>query len=320
MSNLPLLLRHTLQTASSSDSGGGGARTGRGLDFSSPLDNLYAFGKLWASYADEPVFSAFHGVQFAARGDQRLQPLFGYMGFGNFQARVLDNGHIRLRGKEIGVFTDLPSGRILDHWNNPYTGETVEVFNFFNDRVRGELGTTMPVFNMGDKEDAPTLMNDGMVTRQADGQIPFILPWERYGDATLLSWDYTHRYRNPVDPQHWPRASTGPIINPSEHFTFNTSYSELADRSLPCAKYHCGFTRLSPCWPWMRMGSEGADVTLFGRMHSHKQGRGFEDIPPKLLHWAEKHCPGYLEPCTDWDDGAPLSTWEAYARDAPPEQ
>ena len=319
MSNLPLLLRHSL-LATPSGSGVPGAGSTPSLDFTEPKDNLYAFGKLWATYADEPVFSAFHGLQFASRKDQRLTPLFGYMGFGNFQARLLDTGHVRLRGKEVGVFTDLATGRILRQWRNPYTGQTVEVFNFLNDRVRGELGTTMPVFSMGDAEDAPTLMNEGSMQRQADGQVPFILPWERFGGATLLSWDYTHRYRNPVSADRWPQASTGPYINPSEHFTFNTSQAELEDRSNPCARFHSGFTRLSPCWPWMRMGREFGEVLLFGRMHSHKQGRGHEDIPRQLLDWAETNCPDYLEPCDDWDDGAPMSTWEAYARDVPPEK
>ena len=37
------------------------------------------------------------------------------------------------------------------------------------------------------------------------------------------------------------------------------------------------------------------------------------------LDYAEKHHPEYLEPCDDWDDGFPIGTWEAYARDVPPE-
>ncbi|AQA18726.1 hypothetical protein BST95_11220 [Halioglobus japonicus] len=92
---------------------------------------------MWATYADAPVFSALHGTMFGMIGSQRLKPLFGYTGFGGFQARLLDNGHVRLRGKKIGYFTDLASGDILETWDNPYTGETVEVFNFYNDRIRG---------------------------------------------------------------------------------------------------------------------------------------------------------------------------------------
>jgi hypothetical protein len=318
MSIIPYYLRDRLQ-APGQDDAGGRCSTRPGLDFEDPLDNLYAFGKLWATYAEQPVFSGFHGLMFGMVPGKRLQPLFGYAGFGGFQARLQPNGHVRLRGKEAGFFTDLASGEVLQHWDNPYTGERVPVFNFLNDRIRGELTPQMPVFQFGDEANAPTLMNDGTARRNADGSVPFILPWQRCGNSVLLSWDYTHHYRNPVTAARWPRASTGEYINPSEHFTFATSWDELADRDNPCARFQCGFSRLSPWWPWMRMGGSGVDGTLFGRMHSHKGNRGFEDIPTAILEYTQQQHPEFLEPCDDWDDGFPIGTWEAYARSVPPE-
>lgn len=290
------------------------------LDFSDPKDNLYAFGKLWASYDDKPCIGAFHGLMFGMVGDQRLKPLFDYTGFGMFQAKLLDNGNVRLRGKEVGYFADMRSGEVLDTWDNPYTGEKVKVFNFLNDRIRGELSPEMPKFDFGDSNDAPTLMNEGTAIVNEDGSVPFILPWSQYGDNMMLSWDYTHRYKNPVTPEGWPKASTGAFINPSEHFTFTTRLAELQDRSNPSAQFQCGFSRISPWWPWMRMGGSGVDGVLFGRMHSHKTNIGFDEIPPKVLAYTEKNYPEFLEAPDDWDDGFPIGTWEAYARDVPPEK
>ncbi|WP_159931205.1 DUF1838 family protein [Oceanicoccus sp. KOV_DT_Chl] len=316
---LPDYINRYVQSSTDTDSGGGVSRSAA-LDFSDPIDNLYAFGKLWATYADKPVYSAFHGLMFGMVGDQRLKPLFGYTGFGNFQAKVLENGNVRLRGKEVGYFNDPLTGEILETWDNPYTGETVKVFNFLNDRIRGELSPEMPTFEFGDSHDAPTLMNEGTAIVREDGSTPFILPWERYGEQMMLSWDYTHRYKNPVTADKWPKAHTGPYINPSEHFTFTTSLQELQDRSNPCAKFTCGFSRVSPWWPWMKMGGSGIDGMLFGRMHSHKSDNGLSDIPPKVLAYTEQHYPEFLQPVTDWDDGFPIGTWEAYAREVPPEK
>ncbi|MEH6550733.1 MAG: DUF1838 family protein [Pseudomonadales bacterium] len=317
MSLLPNGIEQLLAPAGDGNNLSAAKRTA--LNYADPIDNLYAFGKLWAGYGGVPVYPAFRGTMFGLVGTGRLKPLFGYTGFGNFEAKVLDNGHVKLRGKETGYFTDLETGDILEHWDNPYTGETVEVFNFLNNRIRGELTPTMPVFHFGDSADAPTLMNDGSCVVNEDGSVPFILPWERSGEQMLLSWDYTHRYRNPVTADHWPKACTGEYINPSEHFTFFTRAEDLANRELASAPYTCGFSRLSPWWPWMKMGQSGIDGHLFGRMHSHKSNQGFTDIPPKVLAYAEKHHPEYLEACTDWDDGFPIGTWEAYARDTGPE-
>jgi hypothetical protein len=317
MTIFPLLLERVLRSPSE----GGTESTSpmhRGLDFGLPRDNVYAFGKLWGTYADEPVYSCFHGTMFASIEGRRLLPLFGYMGSGIMQVKELPSGHVKLRGKETGYFTDLASGQILDSWDNPFTGKRVEVFNFFNDRVRGELGFDMPVFSFGDAADAPTVMNEG-TARNEDGRTPFVLPWQVYGDETLLEWDYTHCYTNPVDPTRYPEASTGARINPSEHFTFFTSLRELEDRSCPSAHFRAGFTRLSPFWPWMKMGKSGVSGVLFGRCFSRKCVRGLDDMPRVLRERVEREAPAYLEAPTDWDDGKPMGTWEAYARTMPPE-
>jgi uncharacterized protein DUF1838 len=323
MSVLPDLIRGCCLSPHAADvAGGGSGRRTTGatdLDFSDPYDNLYAFGKLWASYQDTPCFPAFDGVLFAMIGDQRLKPLFRYCGFGGFQAKIMPTGNVRLRGKEVGYFSDLATGDILQTWDNPWTGETVEVFNFLNDRIRGEVTPMMPKFAMGEEGDSPTLMNEGTAIVDENGDYPFILPWRRIHDNVLLEWDYTHQYRNPVDPAKWPKASTGEIINPSEHFTFFGSYRQLADRSTLSADYRCGFSRTGPWWPWMRMGNSGVKGHIFGRMHSIKTNSGLDDISPKVLAYTEKYHPEFLEACTDWDDGSPMGTWEAYARDVPAE-
>ena len=143
-------------------------------------------------------------------------------------------------------------------------------------------------------------------------------------DMTSLLMDneskrYVNEYKNPLDPKRYPKAATSAVINPSEHFNFFTSLRELEDTDLPSAHFRAGFSRTGPWWPWMKMGGKHAQGSLFGRMHSHKRNRGFDDIPPKVLAYAEANCPDYLEPCEDWDDGFPIGTWEAYARSVPPE-
>ena len=205
--------------------------------------------------------------------------------------------------------------------SDPFTGDTVEVYHFLNDKIGGELTLEMPKLHVGDDPEHGVHMNEN-VDSNADGTLPFVLPWAVYGDEVLLEWDYAHDYPNPVDPLRWPSASTGERINPSEHFTIYTSWEDLADLSTPTAHFRAGFSRISPWWPWMRMGGHELAETgvVFGRMFSHKGLKGPGDIPPKVLGYAQKHHPDYLEPCSEWDDGFPIGTWEAYARAVPPEQ
>ncbi|MBX2846782.1 MAG: DUF1838 domain-containing protein [Acidiferrobacterales bacterium] len=288
------------------------------LNFLDPSDNLYAFGKIWAGF-DEPQHGAYHGIMYGRAGNNRHQPLFGYTGSGVMQAKFDDDGNLRIRGQETGFFTDLASGNILEEWLNPYTGELVKPFNFLNS-VGVKLTTEMPRLFIGAASDEEaTLMNDGTHV-ELDGKIPFILPFETYGDDLLLAWDYAHGYSNPVTKDKWPKAHTGPKISPSEHFTFRVSKTEMEDKSIPSSRFIAGFSRVADWWPWMKMGGHVyQDGTLFGRMFSHKGLPGFQDYPTKLLAYLEKNYPEYLQVPDEWLDVRPKGTWENYAKQVPPE-
>lgn len=295
-----------------------GRITGK-LNYDDPADNLYAFGKLWASY-DEPIVAAFHGLMYLRIGDRRMVPVFGYTGTGALAARIDDSGDLWIKSRETGYFTDLRTGDILESWYNPFTEKTVPVYHFYNDVLVGKVGKEIPRFFFGVEGDSPTLMNEGTVFPDERGRYPFILPFELFGDDMMLSWDYTHEYTNPVTPAGWPRSSTGPRITPSEHFTFNFSKRALEDRDLPTVRFTAGFSRVSQCWPFMQMGGTPfADAVLFGRMFSHK-GLGLADVPPKLLAYIEKHAPDFLTVPEGWvPDNSRVDTWKAYAQDIPPE-
>lgn len=292
----------------------------RGLDYADPVDNLYAFGKIWAGY-EQPVIGGFHGLMYARIPGRRMIPLFGYTGTGTLLACQEADGDLRIKSRETGYFTDLASGDILETWDNPFTGRTVPVYHFYNNLLAGRIGKEIPKFFLGGAGDSPTLMNEGTVFPDSAGRYPFLLPFQSCDDDMMLSWDYTHEYSNPVTPEGWPRASTGARITPSEHFTFNFSRRQLEDRDLPTLRFTAGFSRLSECWPFMQMGGTPyAGITLFGRMFSHKGLPGTGDVPPKVLAYIEKHAPEYLTLPATWEpDNSRVDTWKAYAQDIAPE-
>ena len=107
----------------------------RVLDLLTAKDNIYAFAKTWGTLGDEPVFGGHQGVFFAVIGNRRAMPLFGYVGFGSLQFRILPNGDAEYRGKDATYYTDLATGELLDTWQNPYTGKSVKVYPYINEQV-----------------------------------------------------------------------------------------------------------------------------------------------------------------------------------------
>ncbi len=53
-----------------------GKRGSKPLDFSNPIDNLYAFGKIWMGY-EQPVIGGFHGLMYMRMPGKRLLPGHG---------------------------------------------------------------------------------------------------------------------------------------------------------------------------------------------------------------------------------------------------
>ena len=73
MSFTPNLIRQYMAPHSDASSLGGTGMSANALDFTIPKDNLYAFGKLWFSFDDEPCIAAFHGLNFGMVGNQRFK-------------------------------------------------------------------------------------------------------------------------------------------------------------------------------------------------------------------------------------------------------
>jgi hypothetical protein len=311
--------------------GGTASAAARGLDLTDPTDNVYAWCKTWGTLGDTPVYGGHEGVFFAVAGDRRAVPLFGYVGFGSLQFRLRPDGDAEYRGKDATFYTDLRTGKLLEAWDNPFTGERVKVVPYINDRVR----TTMPRFYPEERYytdayrwqtaigNAATRTEQGGNYRGDVGEsgrkVPFVLPWRRVGDTYLLSWDWMLEIVNPVNPDGWPYSSTGRVINPSEHFTFFVPAAELEDRGRPFATMRAGFFRQTPWLPWMRMGKSGVEGRLFANSHSYKITGGRDNSPGPVREYLEKNRPDMLEWPSDWDPAPIGSTWGYYASVVPPE-
>lgn len=299
------------------------AATGKtnGLDFSKPRDNLYALGKIHGTFAKDPVYPTFRGIMFGRSGDERSRPLFGYEGFSSIRMDMTAEGHLRWWSKEIAFYTDLQTGLPLDSWTNPYNGRTVKPMHFLNDHQLILLTDKMPEISFEGQEGSAGELGSGLSPQERArhrGPLPFVLPWTMSGDLAMVNLDAVMRYRNPLPPEVWKLESTGEFINPSEHYSFFASYSELSDRSKPSANFTGGFARTAPWWPWMEMG--GVPGYMLTRAHMWQQSDTLDNVPYKIRAYVEAKHPEFLIPPTVWTDRKNPTTWEMYAASRRPAQ
>ena len=79
-----------------------GKRGSQPLDFANPVDNLYAFGKIWSGY-EQPVIGGSR-PDVPAHAGQRLVPVFGFTGTGVLQAEFDPKGALKVKSRETGLF------------------------------------------------------------------------------------------------------------------------------------------------------------------------------------------------------------------------
>jgi len=173
----------------------------------------------------------------------------------------------RLVSREVMLMLDPETGEVLDSWENPYTGETVDVMHIHNDPVNGR-----PNFPVG-----------------ADGS-PFELATLREaGPYVFVPFEVPLFYPNPLAGDY--QQYVGNMYHAMEIFDFAALMEELYDASQPTAYPMISWVRLSPWAPWMEMGGRPGQM-VFNAMGRKLPG-GFEELPDVLKTEIRENYPIY---------------------------
>ena len=97
-----------------------------GLDLSNSRDRLLALAKMRGSSNGMLTIGWVKGARYAVV-DSKAIPMLGILAGTFSQYRRLDDDTFEARALEVAYFTDLDTGRLLETWENPVTGKTVEV-------------------------------------------------------------------------------------------------------------------------------------------------------------------------------------------------
>lgn len=254
------------------------------FDLSSAQSNVLAMAKLSATLETGGSKHGWYtGVLMGVVPGQSVRELVGIIGMSSQRLRpVPEQQGYQLLQKECGFFIDLDSGNVLDRWFNPYLKEWVEPFHIANPAVNRWI--------------LPTLKEERFYDRVGDkvpeGK-PFVLPWQRSGDRVFLEQRSHFWAKNPLDPTVWRRESTGELIQVSDMMSYNTSWSALADSSIPSVDYSGHWVHVRPWQPWMLMGSHPGHC-LYSAMTG--SARRTDDIPLNILRVVQARLPDFLVP------------------------
>lgn len=191
----------------------------------------------------------------------------------------------RMVSREIMLYLDPKTNEVLRHWENPMTGETVEVIHVANDPVNGR-----PSFGV-DAEGKPMTMR----LRDING-------------AWLMNFEVPLFYSNPLAGDY--QKFVGGTYHATEIFDFNGDMAELLDPNKPVAYPVVSWVRISQFLPWMEMGGRSGD------MYFNAVGRklqSFDQLPEVMKAEIAANYPDYTAP-PPADDARPNETSWTYMK------
>ena len=280
------------------------------IDFKNPIWNRDTWARIQGDVnPDNERIGYATGDVLGVVDGQAVKPLCGFETFLATRLIPQEDGSYRRLNKEVIFYTDLNpdpgSRRMIDTWKNPYTDEEVEVVHVAND----PFNYTISEWLILAPEDFP---KDGSAPKPR--KFPLLFPWRRVGDKLVLQTDMHLYYPNALQPDKWPRESSGKMARVSEIFRYWVDVADVENPELTAVPYVGSWSRITPWLPWMLMGQAQGYCQYAGIMTGAST---WDIVPEHVQEFARERYPHMLSAPTE-DYGPSISSLEYYAKEQTP--
>ena len=260
------------------------------LDPNDPNDALTIARKIQCSTVDaEPITYWWHGRAYSRRMGERDKMLFAVEGMNVRSCTGFDDPEkgkgYKLVSREILLYKDPKTGEVLSKWENPWTGEVVDVLHVANDPVNFT---------------ATTIGRDGK---------PATFRGDIMGDRWWQTMEVPLWYPNPLASEY--QKEIGGTYHATEMFNFLGDVESLLSKDTTTAQVQVGWARMSDWLPWMMMN--GRD----GVIYMHTAGRkldSWDDLSDTMKAEIEEHYPEYVGPPPSDDPRRNETSWIYYQK------
>ncbi|MDG1462020.1 MAG: DUF1838 family protein [Gammaproteobacteria bacterium] len=242
------------------------------LDLEKPKDNLRALLKLQADLSGADALSGFPGKVWGWVPGKGNTLLFNTYGIGCSHIEEVEDGY-RFYHRELLYYIDPVTNEVLDTWENPYTGKTVEVRHILNDPVNRFYPFSGGRF-------AP----------------PY--PYEVHGNDIVFQLSIFQFRESPMSRAEYPMHSADDNYQSAELWGMIGRMEEVMDPDITSASCVTSWSRIGQWLPFMEMGD--APGIMAYHSHSYKLMGGAAELPAEILAYTEKNYPKYLESPKKW--------------------
>ena len=264
---------------------------GARLNLDDPNDAVRAQQKMLCSLKEgEDIVYWWKGSAYSRVPGEKDRHLFNVEGMNirhckNFQDEKRGYG-FRSVSREVLFYLDPETNEMLKTWENPWTGETVDVLHVAND---------------------PVNMRGPLYAYSDDGK-PFKFRGLFVGGRVITTGEAPLFYKNPLAGDY--QEYVGNMYHAMEALNSYAYEDELLDGNRDkLDRYTLSWARFSEWLPWMKMrGRSGMMIftTVGGRVDS------FEDLPDGFRQVIERDYPTYDEPPPLDDARRNVTSWSYF--------
>ncbi|MEM9288997.1 MAG: DUF1838 family protein [Pseudomonadota bacterium] len=248
------------------------------LDLSTPEKKFETLIKIIGSLADEPVYTFMRLNVYGDPHNGNFVPLFTMNNLLIDRWKKTSENEYVMTKFEAGYYTEFDSDTPIEEWDNPFTGEHIELINF-------QLGPVERTYRPGEVE--------------AMAYTPDFLPIEVIGDRVFVASQSIEQGPSFFPASDYPVEAAGSDTAYSNSFmTWSADLADVLDPDVKSAPAHTQIQNKIPWSPWMRMRGRpgGSSLRGFGAKIS-----GLEALPDDVIAGFKKYVPEILQE-NQWDE------------------
>lgn len=262
------------------------------IDLEDNKQNFEAFMKIRSSIqnldsSNQAKESTYYweGTIYSFINGERSKKIMGMKGF-SMSRWVKTDSSYQLLTREVALYTDPKTGKILEKMKNPFLEEksdSVEVIHVWNDPVNQEF---------------PYLIKNNYKEKPEESEV-YAIPYSQLGEDIVCFYaDIFLTYPSKITRKEFPQNVQSDLYQGAELFQFFVRKSDIENTLLTDIPATISWTRIGQWLPFMNMGD--AKGNLVYQCRGYKVLEGFEGLPKDVQEYVKAKQPIFQHAPTEY--------------------
>lgn len=204
--------------------------------------------------SSEQVYFEWQGEVYSQVEGESQQRVFDIIGM-NVARCFRDGDTVHQTTREIQVYVKPFTGKLMDNWLNPWTGEILPIVHVANSPVQVSFGEGFQLESKSTSDGRQTILFS----------VPLTYPNPLHGDERFLAYD------------------PSPLYQATELFQFHYDETNKANVGIT-------WSRISRFMPWMKMGDRQGSLIFHA---TGKRLKSYDELNPTLKKVIQERVPNF---------------------------